>query len=474
MAYRGPDPKFESLTATESLSGSAVQALVTNTSNTASSQAKIIAQVAGGTADDAVFQAIVNGVTTWSWGVDNSASDAFVISASATLGTTNGISISTAGAVTMATVDIGALTVASIALGSTLETNYAFSSKVAGNTTDQAIFAQYSASGGGAQLGLARSNSASINTHTIVASGDIIGSLDFLGSNGTAFGEAASIRATVDATPGAVGDMPGRLGFFTTPDGSATRQERLRLNNAGQAQFYETLNSASTPTISFLGDTDTGLYSSAANTLNFATNGTSQLSINSTGVITTTASLTVGTNLTVTSPFIINVDEIRHNTVGSAVKIKGVTDGTAATASYVGEVLVQSRLRSASAAIATGTSANVTGTALTLTAGSWILQGSISFSPAATTSITQLVASISTTSATLSASDTTSVYDVNGQMRAVRSMNATVPGANDITVDIPPHPVNISGNTTFYLVQNTTFTVSTMNAYGSIYAVRIR
>ena len=42
----------------------------------------------------------------------------------------------------------------------------------------------------------------------------------------------ASIRAIIDGTPG-VGDMPGRLSFWTTPDGSATPLERLRIDNAG-------------------------------------------------------------------------------------------------------------------------------------------------------------------------------------------------------------------------------------------------
>lgn len=68
-----------------------------NASNTASSQAKKIIQVAGGTAGDAFQSFIVNGVTTWSQGLDNSDSDAYVIAASATLGTTNVARCATAG-----------------------------------------------------------------------------------------------------------------------------------------------------------------------------------------------------------------------------------------------------------------------------------------------------------------------------------------------------------------------------------------
>lgn len=77
-----------------------------------------------------------------------------------------------------------------------------------------------------------RSKSATIGTHTIVASGDALGSGTFRGSDGTAFRDAAAITCHVDGTPGA-SDMPGRLGFWTTPDGSATLAERMRIDNAG-------------------------------------------------------------------------------------------------------------------------------------------------------------------------------------------------------------------------------------------------
>lgn len=73
---------------------------VTNPSNTASSAANIVSTVGGGTAADATYQAVVSGVTTWTWGVDNSDSDAYVIAASATLGTTNVMKSTTAGAIT--------------------------------------------------------------------------------------------------------------------------------------------------------------------------------------------------------------------------------------------------------------------------------------------------------------------------------------------------------------------------------------
>lgn len=59
--------------------------LAANPANSAGQKATMKVQVAGSSADDALFQASVNGVTNWSWGIDNSDSDAFKIHASSSL-----------------------------------------------------------------------------------------------------------------------------------------------------------------------------------------------------------------------------------------------------------------------------------------------------------------------------------------------------------------------------------------------------
>lgn len=101
MAYVGKSPNFQSMEITKSDSGATVSSTVTNSSNTASSNAAHTITVAGTSAGDAYYSAVVSGATTWSWGVDNSASDAWVLAASAALGTSNAVSISTAGAMTV-------------------------------------------------------------------------------------------------------------------------------------------------------------------------------------------------------------------------------------------------------------------------------------------------------------------------------------------------------------------------------------
>ncbi len=80
---------------------------------------------------------------------------------------------------------------------------------------------------------LAHSRNATIGSHTVLANGDKLGSIFFEGSDGTDFERGAQIEAFVDGTPGD-NDMPGRLVFSTTPDGSVTPAERVRIDSSGR------------------------------------------------------------------------------------------------------------------------------------------------------------------------------------------------------------------------------------------------
>ena len=67
----------------------------------------------------------------------------------------------------------------------------------------------------------------------VVSSGDVLGTIRFYGSDGTDRNSfAANIGCEVDGTPGS-NDMPGRLIFSTTADGSATSTERMRISKDG-------------------------------------------------------------------------------------------------------------------------------------------------------------------------------------------------------------------------------------------------
>ena len=84
----------------------------------------------------------------------------------------------------------------------------------------------------GTRYDFLKSRSATTGTHTILQSGDEIGSSYFGGSDGTNFKPAASIAAFVDGTPG-TNDMPGRLVFSTTADGASSPTERMRIDSSG-------------------------------------------------------------------------------------------------------------------------------------------------------------------------------------------------------------------------------------------------
>src|SRR3989344_5081456 len=67
---------------------------------------------------------------------------------------------------------------------------------------------------------------------TIVLNGDIVWDLRAQGWDGVKYVNAALIRATIDGTPGTT-DMPGALAFMTTPDGTGTMTEEMRITNPG-------------------------------------------------------------------------------------------------------------------------------------------------------------------------------------------------------------------------------------------------
>ena len=90
----------------------------------------------------------------------------------------------------------------------------------------------------GARLDLLKTRSTSVtgDANAIVQSADVIGDINFWGAAGTTYKQAAGIKVTVDATPGAA-DMPGAMDFQLTPDGSASSVSVLKLSNDATATF---------------------------------------------------------------------------------------------------------------------------------------------------------------------------------------------------------------------------------------------
>ncbi len=135
-------------------SGATNTLTVTNPSNTASSQANEVINVGGGTAGDPFITYTVTGATSWSEGIDNSASDAFVIAASTALGTTNVVSMATGGNVSVVLGDLditrsnsGANVTSTISNTSNTATSNALQQITVAGTSANDAFTTYTVSG---------------------------------------------------------------------------------------------------------------------------------------------------------------------------------------------------------------------------------------------------------------------------------------------------------------------------------------
>jgi len=141
--------------------------------------------------------------------------------------------------------------------------------------------------------------------------------------------------------------------------------------------------------------------------------------------------------------------------------VRGVTNASAAAAGYVGEVISGSRASGSALALTTGTMGNIC--SIALTPGDWNVYGVIYFTQGATTVPVYAGGTISNSSS--------GGVVLNGTGIRV-SITQTAPA--DFGVQPPPQEVNISAGATWYLNAVAGFSVSTMSAYGNIWAVRRR
>jgi hypothetical protein len=111
--------------------------------------------------------------------------------------------------------------------------------------TATAAITANSSDGNGAYLNFGKARGGSIGSTTIVQSGDVLGQIQFNGSDGTSLQNAALITAFVDGTPGA-NDMPGRIVLATTADGASSPTERMRITNGGDFYFNCTVTTKTT------------------------------------------------------------------------------------------------------------------------------------------------------------------------------------------------------------------------------------
>ena len=166
-----------------------------------------------------------------------------------------------------------------------------------------------------AGLTVQRSGGTTVGTDVIVQDGWRIANFNLRGYDGGTYRTAASIQAHIDGTPG-VGDMPGRLTFFTTADGSSSATERMRIDSSGRVGI-----GTSTPqnTLNVIGDGN--FTGNTTSQVDFCIEGGNCLSaILGSGEANSTAWNRSGTNV-----FLANIgDFVGIGTVSPTVGLHGV------------------------------------------------------------------------------------------------------------------------------------------------------
>lgn len=160
-----------------------------------------------------------------------------------------------------------------------------------------------------------------------------------------------------------------------------------------------------------------------------------------------------------------NTTQLATTAFVSGVAKQGQFLGTAtndnATAGNIGEFPTTSDLTNVS--LTTNTAANVS--SVSLTAGDWEVSGCVYYSAASTTTWNQVVAGISTTSAT--------IPTYPGP--AITLLAVTFPtGPASSEICSPPVRESLASTTTVYLIARATFATSTMTANGYMHVRRVR
>ena len=301
--------------------------------------------ITGGASGGDPFATFYNGVTNWSLGLDNSASDNFVLSASAALGTTNILSITTAGAATLTgTLNVGGASATAVLIqasqnndhlgifvdnqSNTSGSNARLAARVAGTSAGDPV-AWFNVSGATSftigidnsdsdKFKLARSSDLGTsdvfeidsNSRFWLTAGNLQVSRAASGVNVSAF----IINSSTDASSGALLNLEvaGTAAgdpylLFTVSGGSPASwtigvdnsdSDKFKINNStalangstleinASNQILGLLGSVSLPTWSFSSDPNTGMYSSGANVIDFASDGVRLFSISDGGSAT--------------------------------------------------------------------------------------------------------------------------------------------------------------------------------------------
>lgn len=166
-----------------------------------------------------------------------------------------------------------------------------------------------------------------------------------------------------------------------------------------------------------------------------------------------------GTTIGATTPEPGTFTKITFNpTTGGIV---GTTTNDNASAGNVGEYVSSQILQANAIGISTNNATTVT--SINLTAGDWDIWGIAGFVPGSGTSRTFIIGSISPTNNGLAGPDGVETR-----------FTYTTASANVDLLHVPVGRFSLAGSTTYYLIVYATFSVSTLAAFGTIAARRVR
>lgn len=144
--------------------------------------------------------------------------------------------------------------------------------------------------------------------------------------------------------------------------------------------------------------------------------------------------------------------------------IAGTTTNNSAATGIVGELISSTVTSGAATALVTNTAKTIT--SISLTAGDWDITGSACFSGATNTNLNNSIGSISTVTNATNLTPGNFSEDALGGT----AFDSTNPKAHGIG----PVQASLTATTTYYLVSQAGFTVSTCSGYGIIRARRMR
>jgi len=269
-----------------------------------------------------------------------------------------------------------------------------------------------------------------------ITGGQASGISGITSTSGTgAWAHTGGFSATGGINSTAIGATTPSTGAFTTLSATST------VSGAGFNSLF-----ASPPPIG----------STAANTGAFTTLSASS-TVSGTGFVNRFASPGPIGNTAASTGAFTTLSSTGAFTPSSANGIVGTTTNDNANAGSVGEFVSNS---ASGTSLTNNTPANVT--SVSLTAGDWDVSGTIQFAAGAGATATQIIAGVSSTSATF------------GGVGTFSTLSLTFATATSSTIASPVARFSLSTTTTIFLVGQSTFAGGTMTANSFIRARRVR